>query len=78
MATTEITIPFNLEPHELVLDPATVERGFSSIIRSARFMSDEAGIEEIERVLTAAVCLFHAGAGTIAECLDTAIIWERG
>jgi hypothetical protein len=34
--------------------------------------------EECPRILTAAVLLWHAGAGDFGACLSTAIVWERG
>lgn len=33
---------------------------------------------EVERIMRAAVILFNAQAGPIGECIETAIIWERG
>lgn len=34
--------------------------------------------DEVGRIVVGAAILFDAGAGTISQCLDTAIVWERG
>jgi len=87
--TLPVPIPFGLGEAELVVDPSSRAyplgsgRLLSESLRTLADMSDNPGYSgaaprEAERVLTAAVVLFHAGAGSLAECLDTAIVWERG
>lgn len=34
--------------------------------------------DEIERIITSAAALSAMRAGTISQCLDTALVWERG
>jgi hypothetical protein len=34
--------------------------------------------EEVARILTSTVALYAYGAGTLGQCFDTAIVWERG
>jgi hypothetical protein len=35
-------------------------------------------VGEVERVITSAAALYAMRAGTISQCLDTAMVWERG
>jgi hypothetical protein len=83
----EVAAPFNLTDEELVLDPATVKHGPRSVHESLDWMTDTQTTEdEIERILRGAVVLYARLRGpddceptiTFSQCLDTAIIWERG
>lgn len=76
MKTFPVPIPFEGD-QPLVLDPAakgaTADEEMSHIVDHIPFESDE-----LVRILTSAVILFYANAGTFGECLRTAVIWERG
>ena len=61
----------------LELDPSTSNIKVSAV-RSLDWLLRNAQEEEIPRILTAAVLLWHAEAGSMGQCLDTAIVWERG
>lgn len=34
--------------------------------------------DEAARIIRSAAALIEVNAGTVAECLDTALVWERG
>lgn len=74
--TFPVPIPFEGD-QPLVLDPAahgsTADGEMSHIVDHIPFES-----EELIRIMTAAVILYHAKAGEFGECLHTAVIWERG
>ena len=76
--TFPVPIPFEGD-QPLVLDPGTLHREITideSMSRIVDFIVwDE---DELPRIMRAAVILHAAGAGTFGQCLDTAIIWERG
>lgn len=68
----------------LELDPISAERTelswrrqLSAIVGRLDEMP-EYHADEVERILRGAVLLFAAEAGTLGQCLDTAMIWERG
>lgn len=72
----EVTIPYGLRREDLVLDSSS--RGaVRTLSESLRILADE-GVAQPDDVLAATVLLFRAGAGTLAQCLDTAIVWECG
>jgi hypothetical protein len=73
-----VEIPFGLDEDELVLDPAAMGDGLSSAPTELRWLAQFAVEEELPRILAATVLLFDANAGTIGQCLHTAIVWERG
>jgi hypothetical protein len=80
-SVTTATIPVPYEGDQpLVLDPGaqetTIEWELETLNRLRDDSRDYDG--EVERILRATVILFNAKAGSIAECLGTAIIWERG
>jgi hypothetical protein len=60
-----------------VIDPAakgtTADEAMGYIADHIVWESDE-----LIRIMQSAVILYAARAGTFGECLDTAIIWERG
>jgi hypothetical protein len=73
-----IEIPYNLEPSELVPDPATSKNDDwrDELDWFAQYAQSE---EEVERILRAAVVLKAADNNLpVGQCLHTAIIWERG
>lgn len=61
--------PFELEPNLAMVDDAAMA-----------FIVDEVvwGDDELPRIMTGAVALYAEGKGTFMQCLETAIIWERG
>jgi hypothetical protein len=70
-----VEIPFDLTIGDLVVDPAAKASITSTELD---WLYRNASDEELPRILKATALLFEANAGTIAECLHTAIIWERG
>lgn len=76
MATTEVTIPFNLTESELVQDPATSPT--DDWHRELGWLRDNGNGDEVVRILTSAVLLKAHTNDPIGQCLHTAIIWERG
>jgi hypothetical protein len=87
--TIAVALPFQLVENELVLDPAAIDNrslagcldwllheAHSAAVRDGNTIRFEA---EAERILRSAVCLKTAlPEASLAECLNTAIIWERG
>lgn len=77
-ATTEVTVPmhYSLTIEDLVLDPSSYRSPLKLNLTQLVTYTPE----EIERVLTMTVMLFHRleGKATLGECLDTAMVWERG
>lgn len=72
----EITPPFGLTRDELVLDPAAESSDLAHLLR---WLSDDGSEAEVERILHGTVCLKAAlPEASLADCLGTAIIWERG
>jgi len=76
-ATIAIMIPFDLRPDELVPDPNAREDLGDCLAWLSLNVTDD---EECERIFRSAVVLFHAqrGRATFAECIGSAMIWERG
>jgi hypothetical protein len=72
-----VQLPFGLVVSQLELDPTSVT-GFRPVDEVLEILREEFSQEELKRVLTSAVLLMEANAGTLAQCLDTAIVWERG
>lgn len=75
--TFPISVPFEGD-QPLVLDPAAT--GTDGSFDPMEWVNDNVvwHSEEFVRIMTSAVILFHAEAGTFDQCLHTAIIWERG
>jgi hypothetical protein len=81
----DIPIPFDLGHDELHLDPASVgavDHPWEWLVYElSHGKRDEA---EMERIMRSFVILYHhqhrihKTKATMSECLDTAIIWERG
>ena len=74
-----VEIPYNLEPSELVPDPATT-RNDSWETELGWFTKYAENEEEVARMLRAAIVLYeqHKRILPLGQCLHTAIIWERG
>jgi hypothetical protein len=76
-----ITMPI---PYELNIDQLVLERGTerAHLGESLQWLVDETPTneEECARILLAAVETYYnsEGAYTLASCLETAMIWERG
>jgi hypothetical protein len=80
MPSVSVTIPFNLTEAELVIDPAAKDSDLQTELEwltedDSPWMDRPA---ELDSIFRSTVALYQAGAGTFAECLHTAIIWERG
>jgi hypothetical protein len=79
-ALAPIPLPYNLKHDELEIDPAaegtTMDEAMRWIVDEISW-NDE---ETMERVFRAMIVLYHAqqGSRTLGECLETAIVWERG
>jgi hypothetical protein len=83
--TIDIPIPFDLDREQLHLDPAAigaVDQPWEWLVYE--LTHGKRNEEEMERIMRSFVILYHhlhranQTAATMAECLDTAIIWERG
>jgi hypothetical protein len=74
---THVRLPYHLTYDELELDPAARDVGASEAIndvQEAQLKDDELG-----RVLIGAALLINTGKSyKVGECLETALIWERG
>lgn len=51
---------------------------FRSLDESLSWLMERGTREEVPRILTAAVLLWHATGKDFGACLSSAIIWERG
>jgi hypothetical protein len=74
---THVRLPYHLKYEELELDPAARGVGMSEAINSVQ----EAQLkdDELARVLIGAALLINTGKNyAVGECLETALIWERG
>jgi len=79
MTTVPVTIPYNLEPHQLTVDPTTVNTELQrpmEYITSHISWADNDGT--LERIMRAAIVLHEHSKSPFGECLETAIIWEMG
>jgi hypothetical protein len=70
-----VSIPFGLTIGELILDPAA--HG-DQLGPELAWLFENATEEEIPRIFLSAALLMSVSAGTVGECISTAIIWERG
>jgi hypothetical protein len=80
MSSVEIKIPFDLGVEDLVIDPAAHDAMLQDELEwltkdDSPWMDRPA---ELDSIFRSTCALYGAGAGTFAECLRTAIIWERG
>lgn len=70
------------DPDEVVqttLDPATTARPARPDFRTwLEWLAVNADEEECGRIIVGTAILWDAKAGRLGECLDTAVIWERG
>lgn len=63
---------------DLTLDKAATGPN-ERVDRLLMWLARDGGSDEgLARILASTVALYQFGAGNIAQCLDTAIIWERG
>jgi len=76
----EVELFYNLTEADLVLDPASINKEWSDVIDGLQFMlfTNRGDLTEFGRVIQSAAILYEKAAGTAAECMHTAIIWERG
>jgi hypothetical protein len=70
-----VRIPFDLDVSELQLEKGTAH---SSLSHELNWLTQNATEEELPRILTSALVLHQVRKFPIADCLHTAIIWERG
>lgn len=70
-----VVLPYDVTTDDLFVEPRSMGHKDSSDLE---WLYTHATEEELPRILTGAVALWQAGAGSIGECLDTAIVWERG
>jgi len=79
-----IPIPYNLFVRDLVIEPTTGDDAdlrttlehLLSLMDDSPWLGDHE--DEIARIFRAATLLFYGDAGTFAQCIGTAITWERG
>lgn len=69
--TVTIMLPYNLKIDQVQLDPAS--RAVKALVDL-----DDYDEDELRRIITSAAALLNETDCTIAEALDTAVIWERG
>ena len=75
-----IKIPFNLTTEQLVIESSAKDAELQTELEwltqnDSPWMDRPA---ELDSIFRSTVALYQAGAGTFAECLRTAIVWERG
>lgn len=82
VAVKEVPIPYNVPLDGLVLDPSSKGKTAEDFIGQLHWLHQTSGpggfAEELELIVAGAATLMAAGAGTVGECLDTAVIWDRG
>lgn len=74
----DVPIPYNLHEYQLKVEPSSVGKTADD---AYDFFTNEVmwDHDEFERMMRAAVVLHtRRPLNTFGECLDTAIIWERG
>lgn len=75
MTTVELHIPFDLGLEDVKLDPAAKN---SILSNELEWLTNNATEEELPRILLSASILHEISGEHVADCLHTAIIWERG
>ena len=73
-AVPTVAVPFEGD-QPLVIDPAAEGARYHN---EMHWLGTHLAEDEAPRVFAAAVGLYQSDAGTFAECLRTAVIWERG
>lgn len=73
-----VSIPYGLRAADLVIDPAAQGKSFADAMDYVYDEFSTVDEERMERLFRSTVLLFNKGAGTMGECLETAIIWEVG
>lgn len=74
MGSVQIEIPYEGD-QPLILDDAARN---AKLGLELHWLWEHAEEHGVPRIITSTAILFAAEVGTIAECLRTAIIWERG
>lgn len=75
-AQAVFALPYGMHDKDVVLDDGGATH--STLQQNLQWLADEAMEEELPTILAGWHALWLAKAGTIGECLDTAIVWERG
>lgn len=67
-------------PYDMTLADLRLEEGSenSDLQEELEWLSTNATPEELPRILQTALILHNVASYPIADCLNTAIIWERG
>jgi hypothetical protein len=74
----EVPLPYQFKSKEELLtsvEPVDSNRTFRTEVDWLSTWGEE---DELPRILTSVVLLWHAGYRPLSECLHTAIVWERG
>jgi hypothetical protein len=77
----DIPLPYNLTEEEVVLEPHLYKsRGILENLRwlAYEYENHRLDDEELELIMRSAVLLHHKTKAPMGECLDTAIVWDRG
>ena len=79
----EIELPYGLEGSDLGLDGSSRHQNASSVTLLRWLIANGVTDEELERIFRATTVLWAACRGQdpsieFRNCLDTAIVWERG
>lgn len=90
MKQITITMPFEAEGPGTALEPGTQKTDMNAALDRLMWLRESGPqyetyeerekwlAEEIETVITSAAGLYALRAGSMAACLETAIIWARG
>jgi hypothetical protein len=74
---THVRLPYHHKYEDLKLDPSSHGVGLEAFITNATEL--DISEEEWKRVIISAALLINTGKNyTVGECLDTALVWERG
>lgn len=70
-----LPIPYDLSPDDLRITDKVAD----DLQRELEWLAaEDLPADQAERIMRAAVLLKNVKAGTFAQCLEQAIIWERG
>jgi len=70
--------PYNLTDTEVVVDKSSAHSEMTAVQLMRWFMDSSVMEADLERVFRSTVLLRAVTNAPFAECLDTALIWERG
>lgn len=74
-----VKVPYHLTPIELHIEPGAEGSSNGNFGVLMQVLTDHYGEDEVRRIITAtAILLEKFPHRTLAECLDTAMVWERG